>query len=78
MPARGNERGRSAVRPLYIRFHRHTEGRGAHHRRLSRPELLDTAGDVLDGVADGHLVIADSWPGQMRTLYREHERFEPE
>ncbi|MBY5524167.1 acetate--CoA ligase [Rhizobium leguminosarum] len=43
-----------------------------------RPELVDAAGDVLDGVATGNLVIADSWPGQMRTLYRDHERFEPE
>ncbi|NKK67950.1 acetate--CoA ligase [Rhizobium leguminosarum bv. viciae] len=43
-----------------------------------RPELVDAAGNVLDGVANGNLVIADSWPGQMRTLYRDHERFEQE
>ncbi|MBX4899102.1 acetate--CoA ligase [Rhizobium lentis] len=43
-----------------------------------RPELVDEAGDVLDGVENGNLVIADSWPGQMRTLYRDHERFEQE
>lgn len=43
-----------------------------------KPELVDPAGEVLDGVADGHLVIADSWPGQVRTLYRDHERFEQE
>ncbi|NKM94509.1 acetate--CoA ligase [Rhizobium leguminosarum] len=41
-----------------------------------KPELVDKAGDVLDGVADGYLVIADSWPAQIRTLYRDHERFE--
>ncbi|WP_087004482.1 acetate--CoA ligase [Rhizobium sullae] len=44
----------------------------------ARPELVDEAGNVLDGAADGNLVIADSWPGQMRTLYRDHERFEQE
>lgn len=43
-----------------------------------KPEIVDAAGDVLDGVAGGNLVIADSWPGQMRTLYRDHERFERE
>lgn len=43
-----------------------------------KPEIVDAAGDVLDGVAGGNLVIADSWPGQMRTLYRDHERFEQE
>ncbi|MBY3102832.1 acetate--CoA ligase [Rhizobium laguerreae] len=41
-----------------------------------QPQLLDAAGGVLDGVADGNLVIADSWPGQMRTLFGDHERFE--
>ena len=41
-----------------------------------RPQLVDAAGGVLEGAADGNLVIADSWPGQMRTLYGDHERFE--
>ncbi|MGO8656148.1 acetyl-coenzyme A synthetase, partial [Rhizobium ruizarguesonis] len=43
-----------------------------------KPEIVDAAGNVLDGVADGNLVIADSWPGQGRTLYRDPERFEQE
>jgi len=30
---------------------------------------------VLEGTAEGNLVIADSWPGQMRTVYGDHERF---
>ena len=41
-----------------------------------RPQLVDAVGGVLDGAADGNLVIADSWPGQMRTLLNDHERFE--
>jgi acetyl-CoA synthetase len=40
-----------------------------------RPELVDGDGNVLDGTADGNLCIADSWPGQMRTVYGDHERF---
>ena len=40
-----------------------------------RPELLDADGKVLDGATDGNLVIADSWPGQMRTVFGDHERF---
>ncbi len=40
-----------------------------------RPMLLTGEGEVLDGAADGCLVIADSWPGQMRTVYGDHERF---
>lgn len=41
-----------------------------------RPELVDTDGKVLEGAADGNLCIADSWPGQMRTVYGDHARFE--
>ncbi|WP_392713727.1 acetate--CoA ligase [Rhizobium ruizarguesonis] len=41
-----------------------------------KPQLVDNEGKVLEGAANGNLVIADSWPGQMRTLYRDHERFE--
>jgi len=39
------------------------------------PEIVDAAGTVLDGVAEGNLCIADSWPGQMRTVYGDHKRF---
>ena len=38
-------------------------------------ELVDAEGKVLDGAASGNLVITDSWPGQMRTVYGDHERF---
>jgi acetyl-CoA synthetase len=40
-----------------------------------RPEIVDGDGKVLEGAAEGNLVIADSWPGQMRTVYGDHERF---
>jgi acetyl-CoA synthetase len=40
-----------------------------------RPEVVDAAGTVLEGVCEGNLVIADSWPGQMRTVFGDHERF---
>jgi acetyl-CoA synthetase len=40
-----------------------------------RPELVDASGAVLEGAASGNLVIADSWPGQMRTVYGDHQRF---
>ncbi|MCB0719771.1 MAG: AMP-binding protein, partial [Bacteroidetes bacterium] len=40
-----------------------------------RPEVLDANGQVLDGACEGLLVIADSWPGQMRTVYKDHDRF---
>ncbi len=40
-----------------------------------RPELADAAGRVLEGAASGNLLLADSWPGQMRTVYGDHERF---
>ncbi len=40
------------------------------------PEVVDAEGKVQDGVCEGNLVIADSWPGQMRTVYGDHERFE--
>ncbi|MDE5455961.1 acetate--CoA ligase [Bradyrhizobium sp. CSA112] len=41
-----------------------------------RPEIVDSAGHVLEGACEGNLVIADSWPGQMRTVYGDHKRFE--
>ncbi|MEA2872583.1 MAG: acetyl-CoA synthetase, partial [Hyphomicrobiales bacterium] len=40
-----------------------------------RPELVDAEGKVLEGAATGNLCIADSWPGQMRTVYGDHQRF---
>jgi acetyl-CoA synthetase len=39
------------------------------------PEVVDAGGAVLTGACEGNLVIADSWPGQMRTVYGDHERF---
>jgi acetyl-CoA synthetase len=38
-------------------------------------QLVDAEGKVLDGATDGNLCITDSWPGQMRTVYGDHERF---
>ncbi|WP_043768008.1 acetate--CoA ligase [Algiphilus aromaticivorans] len=40
-----------------------------------QPALVDNEGHILEGEADGNLVILDSWPGQMRTVYGDHERF---
>jgi acetyl-CoA synthetase len=40
-----------------------------------RPALVDEQGATLEGAASGNLVILDSWPGQMRTVYKDHERF---
>ena len=39
------------------------------------PQVLSEVGEVLEGEASGVLVLARSWPGQMRTLYNNHERF---
>ena len=39
------------------------------------PQIVDAEGHVLDGAAEGNLVIAQSWPGQMRTVWGDHERF---
>ena len=39
------------------------------------PQVLTENGEVLEGEASGVLVLARSWPGQMRTLYNNHERF---
>ncbi len=39
------------------------------------PQIVDAEGHVLEGACEGNLVIADSWPGQMRTVYGDHERF---
>jgi acetyl-CoA synthetase len=40
-----------------------------------KPVLVDGEGKPLDGPAEGNLCIADSWPGQMRTVFGDHERF---
>ncbi|MFN3596629.1 MAG: acetate--CoA ligase [Rubricoccaceae bacterium] len=40
-----------------------------------QPLVLDADGRVLEGEAEGILVLADSWPGQARTVYQNHERF---
>jgi len=40
-----------------------------------KPEVVDLEGNLLDGPCSGNLVLADSWPGQMRTIYGDHERF---
>ncbi len=39
------------------------------------PVLVDAEGRVLEGATEGNLCLADSWPGQMRTVYGDHERF---
>ena len=39
------------------------------------PQIVDAEGKVLEGAASGNLCIANSWPGQMRTVYGDHQRF---
>src|ERR1700753_2221754 len=39
------------------------------------PQIVDAEGKVHDGAVTGNLCIADSWPGQMRTVYGDHQRF---
>ena len=39
------------------------------------PEIVDKEGQVLSGEAKGNLVLNDSWPGQMRTVFGDHQRF---
>ena len=41
-----------------------------------RPQLVDNDGGVLEGAAEGNLCITQSWPGQARSVYGDHERFE--
>ncbi|EKO3774519.1 acetate--CoA ligase [Vibrio metschnikovii] len=41
-----------------------------------QPALVDNMGNLIEGASEGNLVILDSWPGQMRTVYGDHERFE--
>ena len=40
-----------------------------------QPALVDTEGNLVEGEGEGNLVITDSWPGQMRTVYGDHQRF---
>ena len=40
-----------------------------------QPAIVDAEGHILDGATEGNLVILDSWPGQMRTVYGDHQRF---
>jgi acetyl-CoA synthetase len=40
-----------------------------------KPEIVDANGKVIEGATSGNLCIADSWPGQMRTVYGDHQRF---
>jgi acetyl-CoA synthetase len=40
-----------------------------------KPEIVDGDGKVLTGAAKGNLIITDSWPGQMRTVFGDHDRF---
>jgi acetyl-CoA synthetase len=41
-----------------------------------KPVLMSAEGQVIEGAGEGNLCLADSWPGQMRTVYGDHERFE--
>lgn len=40
-----------------------------------QPALVDNTGMILEGATEGNLVIVDSWPGQARTVYGDHERY---
>jgi acetyl-CoA synthetase len=40
-----------------------------------QPALVDANGEILEGACEGNLVIRHSWPGQMRTVFRDHNRF---
>ena len=50
-------------------------GAGSHPFFGVKPVLVDADGNELEGAADGNLLITDSWPGQMRTVYGDHQRF---
>ena len=41
-----------------------------------QPAIVDADGKILNDECSGNLVICDSWPGQMRTVYGDHKRFE--
>ena len=40
-----------------------------------QPAIVDTDGNILEGACEGNLVMIDSWPGQMRSVYGDHQRF---
>lgn len=40
-----------------------------------QPAIVDNLGNLIDGPAEGNLVIIDSWPGQARSIYGDHDRF---
>lgn len=40
-----------------------------------QPQIVDADGNVLEGATEGNLILTDSWPGQMRTVYGDHDRF---
>jgi acetyl-CoA synthetase len=40
-----------------------------------KPALVDAEGKIVEGPASGNLILTDSWPGQMRTVYGDHQRF---
>jgi acetyl-CoA synthetase len=40
-----------------------------------KPAIVDNEGHLLQGACEGNLVLLDSWPGQMRTVYGDHQRF---
>ncbi|TAM20969.1 MAG: acetate--CoA ligase [Rhodanobacter sp.] len=40
-----------------------------------KPAIVDTNGEVQQGACEGNLLITDSWPGQVRTIYGDHQRF---
>ncbi|MGJ8563368.1 MAG: acetate--CoA ligase [Alphaproteobacteria bacterium] len=50
-------------------------GAGSHPFFGIEPALVDAEGNELEGATDGNLIIKSSWPGQMRTVYGDHQRF---
>ena len=50
-------------------------GAGSHPFFGITPALVDADGKILEGETEGNLIIQDSWPGQMRTVYGDHQRF---
>lgn len=50
-------------------------GAGSHPFFGVEPALVDAEGRELSGEAEGNLIIKSSWPGQMRTVYGDHQRF---
>ena len=50
-------------------------GAGSHPFFGIVPKLVDAEGEILEGATEGNLIITESWPGQMRTVYGDHKRF---